>query len=70
MIKTEQQRELASKMNSTSKIHSPTPERISIPPLVIQCGTQENKKLVLTAVWQNGGFNAKLNIWISNEVWC
>ena len=22
----------------------------------------------LTAVWQNGGFSAKLNIWFSNEV--
>ncbi len=22
----------------------------------------------ITAVWQNGGFRAKLNIWFSNEV--
>jgi hypothetical protein len=27
-----------------------------------------NKGEQLTAVWQNGGFSAKLNIWFSKEV--
>ena len=28
----------------------------------------ENQALAITAVWQNGGFNAKLNAWFSNEI--
>ena len=27
-----------------------------------------NKRLLATAVWQNGGFSAKLNNWFSNKV--
>lgn len=29
--------------------------------------TTENKGEGITAVWQNGGFSAKLNIWFSNK---
>jgi hypothetical protein len=28
------------------------------------------KKRQVIAVWQNGGFSAKLNIWFSNELLC
>jgi hypothetical protein len=30
--------------------------------------TTEKKGEGITAVWQNGGFSAKLNIWFSNEL--
>ena len=30
----------------------------------------ENNGEGITAVWQNGGFSAKLNIWFSNEHLC
>ena len=29
---------------------------------------KSKKPLAITAVWQNGGFSAKLNIWFSSEV--
>ena len=31
------------------------------------CILADEKALLPTAVWQNGGFSAKLNIWFSNE---
>lgn len=30
----------------------------------------EKSKRRTTAVWQNGGFGVKLNIWLSNEHYC
>jgi len=31
-------------------------------------GNRKNKTERLTAVWQNGGLSAKLNIWFSKEI--